>query len=108
MATQSCTVLLALVAFLILIHAVGSCDVVGSNGGVVLFTMLMVLIVEISSDLGEMSKLRSPLLLPLHAGQKLPTEVVSEERLLQIFSFYCESQFWLSQIVSFVEIISNL
>ena len=108
MATQSCTVLQALVAFLILIHAVGCCDVVGSNGGVVLFTMLMVLIVGISSHLGEMSKLRSPLLLPLHAGQKLPTEVVSEERLLQIFSFYCESQFWLSQIVSFVEIISNL
>ena len=105
MATQSCTVLLALVAFLILINAVGSCDVVGSNGGVVLFTMLMVVIVEISSHLGEMSKLRSPLLLPLHAGQKL---VVSEERLLQIFSFYSESQVWLSQIVSFVEIISNL
>ena len=106
---QSCTVLLAPVAFLILIHAVGiCCNVVGNNGCVVLFTMLMVLIVGISSHLGEMSKLRSPLLLPLHAGQKLPTEVVSEERLLQIFSFYCESQVWLSQIVSFVEIISNL
>ena len=109
MATQSCTVLQAPVAFLILIHAVGiCCDVFGNNGCVVLFTTLMVLIVGISSHLGEMSKLRSPLLLPLHAGQKLPTEVVSEERLLQIFSFYCESQFWLSQIVSFVEIISNL
>ena len=87
---QSCTVLLAPVAFLILIHAVGiCCDVVGNNGGVVLFTVLMVVTVEISSHLGEMSKLRSPLLLPLHAGQKLPTEVVSEERLLQIFSYLC-------------------